>query len=117
MMRQFELVERVQAYNPATDEQLLNKAYVDGLHNMRTLEFMPAEKRKRIAEETMDINAPLAGRMGMQDMRSELENLACKWLQPEHYRAITERLNEMQADHAETIKTISAELSEKLKSE
>ena len=226
-MRQFELVERVQAYNPATDEQLLNKAYVyamqkhgsqmrasgdpyfahplevaailtdlklddatiavgllhdtiedtdatraeidqmfgaeigeivdgltkierlnlvsreeaqaenlrklllaisadvrvllvklaDRLHNMRTLEFMPAEKRKRIAEETMDIYAPLAGRMGMQDMRSELENLAFKWLQPEHYRAITERLNEMQADHAETIKTISAELSEKLKSE
>jgi guanosine-3',5'-bis(diphosphate) 3'-pyrophosphohydrolase len=78
---------------------------------------MPADKRKRIAEETMDIYAPLAGRMGMQDMRSELENLAFKWLQPEHFRAITERLTAMQADHADTIRTISTELSERLKSE
>src|ERR1700710_633117 len=101
----------------SADVRVLLVKLADPLHNMRTLEFMPPEKRKRIAEETMDIYAPLAGRMGMQEMRSELENLAFKWLQPEHFRAITERLAEMQADHAETIKTISPQLSEKLKSE
>src|SRR3978361_1697202 len=101
----------------SADVRVLLVKLADRLHNMRTLEFMPPEKRLRIANETMDIYAPLAGRMGMQDMRSELENLAFKWLQPEHYRAITERLGAMQADHAGTIKAISTELSEKLKSE
>ena len=51
----------------------------------------------------MDIYAPLAGRMGMQDMRTELENLAFKTLQPDHYQAITDRLAEMQAEFNETI--------------
>jgi len=45
-----------------------------GLHNMRTLEFVPHASRRRIAEETLDIYAPLAGRMGMQEMREELED-------------------------------------------
>jgi guanosine-3',5'-bis(diphosphate) 3'-pyrophosphohydrolase len=101
----------------SADVRVLLVKLADRLHNMRTLEFMPPEKRKRIADETMDIYAPLAGRMGMQEMRSELENLAFKWLQPEHYAAITTRLAEMEADHAETIKSISSELAEKLRSE
>jgi guanosine-3',5'-bis(diphosphate) 3'-pyrophosphohydrolase len=84
---------------------------------MRTLEFMPEDKRRRIAQETMDIYAPLAGRMGMQDMRSELEDLSFKVLQPEHYRAITDRLAEMQVDYRETIATITRELEAKLNAE
>ena len=87
----------------------------DRLHNMRTLDFMPENKRKRIATETMDIYAPLAGRMGMQDMRQELEDLAVRVLQPDHYKAITDRLGEMKSEFADTIKTIKTELSEKLK--
>jgi guanosine-3',5'-bis(diphosphate) 3'-pyrophosphohydrolase len=78
---------------------------------------MPPEKRTRIAQETMDIYAPLAGRMGMQDMRNELEDISFKILQPDHYNAITERLNEMQAEYRETISTISTELSERLATE
>ena len=64
----------------------------DRLHNMRTLDHMPEDKRLRIAEETMEIYAPLAGRMGMQGMREELEELAFRYINPEAYRTVTERL-------------------------
>jgi guanosine-3',5'-bis(diphosphate) 3'-pyrophosphohydrolase len=87
----------------------------DRLHNMRTLDYMPPEKQKRIAEETMDIYAPLAGRMGMQDMRNELETLAFRTLQPDHYKAITDRLAELQSEFKETIDSIKVEVTAKLK--
>lgn len=99
------------------DVRVLLVKLADRLHNMRTLQYMPPEKQKRIAQETMDIYAPLAGRMGMQDMRNELEDLSFRILQPEHYRAIIARLDQMQADHRETIDTITAELTERLGSE
>ncbi|MDP1731391.1 MAG: bifunctional (p)ppGpp synthetase/guanosine-3',5'-bis(diphosphate) 3'-pyrophosphohydrolase [Devosia sp.] len=101
----------------SADVRVLLVKLADRLHNMRTLDFMPEDKRRRIAAETMDIYAPLAGRMGMQDMRSELENLSFKVLQPDHYRVITSRLAEMQAEFSETIDTISRELAQKLKDE
>ena len=101
----------------SADIRVLLVKLADRLHNMRTLDFMPPEKQLRIAEETMDIYAPLAGRMGMQDMRSELENLAFKTLQPDHYKAITDRLSEMQAEFKETIDGITVELGKKLKHE
>ncbi len=101
----------------SADVRVLLVKLADRLHNMRTLDFVKPEKRKRIATETMDIYAPLAGRMGMQDMRSELEDLAFKHLQPDHYQAITARLETMKADFADTIVTISAELGERLKAE
>jgi guanosine-3',5'-bis(diphosphate) 3'-pyrophosphohydrolase len=101
----------------SADVRVLLVKLADRLHNMRTLGFMPTDKQKRIAEETMDIYAPLAGRMGMQDMRSELENLAFKTLQPDHYQAITNRLAEMQAEFKEVIETITVELTERLKAE
>jgi len=99
----------------SADVRVLLVKLADRLHNMRTLDYMPADKQKRIAEETMDIYAPLAGRMGMQDMRSELENLAFRTLQPDHYAAITDRLAEMQAQFKETIDAIKSELTERLK--
>jgi len=99
----------------SADVRVLLVKLADRLHNMRTLDFMPENKRKRIATETMDIYAPLAGRMGMQDMRQELEDLAFRVLQPDHYKAITDRLDEMKSEFADTIKTIKTELSEKLK--
>jgi len=101
----------------AQDVRVLLVKLADRLHNMRTLQYMPPEKRARIAQETMDIYAPLAGRMGMQDMRSELEDISFRILQPDHYEAITRRLSEMQSEYSETIASISAELTEKLKAE
>ncbi len=99
------------------DVRVLLVKLADRLHNMRTLQYMPSDKRARIAQETMDIYAPLAGRMGMQDMRSELEDISFKVLQPDHYEAITARLSEVQAEYSETISTITAELMERLDAE
>jgi guanosine-3',5'-bis(diphosphate) 3'-pyrophosphohydrolase len=77
------------------DVRVLVVKLADRLHNMRTLDHVPPEKRQRIAEETMDIYAPLAGRMGMQGMREELEDLAFRTLNPEAYHTVTARLSEM----------------------
>jgi (p)ppGpp synthase/HD superfamily hydrolase len=66
----------------AADVRVLLIKLADRLHNMRTLDFMPPEARRRTAEETIDIYAPLAGRMGMHEMREELENLAFRELNP-----------------------------------
>jgi len=97
------------------DVRVLIVKLADRLHNMRTIEYVPEEKRQRIAQETMDIYAPLAGRMGMQDMRSELEDISFKVLQPDHYAIITNRLEHMEGENREAIEQISSELTEKLK--
>src|SRR5215217_3233376 len=96
------------------DVRVLLVKLADRLHNMRTLQYMRADKQQRIAQETMDIYAPLAGRMGMQDMRNELEDLSFRILQPDHYKAIIERLDQLQAENKETIDTITRELTERL---
>jgi len=62
----------------------------DRLHNMRTLEFLPGEKRRRISQETLDVYAPIAHRLGMARVRGELEDLAFKHLEPEEYQKLKE---------------------------
>jgi len=98
----------------SADVRVLLVKLADRLHNMRTLRFMPPEKRARIAEETMDIYAPLAGRMGMQDMREELEDLSFQWLNPEAYKTITDRLGELRAKNRNLIGNIEKELTSRL---
>src|SRR5262249_57499226 len=75
----------------ADDVRVLLIKLADRLHNMRTLSHMPPEARRRVAEETLDIYAPLAGRMGMHEMREELEDLAFRELNPEAYAVLSGR--------------------------
>ncbi|MCV9997658.1 bifunctional (p)ppGpp synthetase/guanosine-3',5'-bis(diphosphate) 3'-pyrophosphohydrolase [Pararhizobium sp. YC-54] len=96
------------------DVRVLLVKLADRLHNMRTLDHMSAEKRARISEETMDIYAPLAGRMGMQDMREELENLSFRHINPEAFETVTRRLEELSTRNEGLIKKIEAELDELL---
>jgi GTP diphosphokinase / guanosine-3',5'-bis(diphosphate) 3'-diphosphatase len=94
----------------ADDVRVLLVKLADRLHNMRTLEFVPAASRKRIAEETLDIYAPLAGRMGMQYMREELEDLAFRELDPGAYAVVTERLNALAERNRNLIGEIESQL-------
>jgi guanosine-3',5'-bis(diphosphate) 3'-pyrophosphohydrolase len=95
----------------ADDVRVLLVKLADRLHNMRTLEWMPADTRNRIAEETLDIYAPLAGRMGMHDMRLELEDLAFRQLSPEAYRSIETRLATLRESNKHLIEEIEGELT------
>ena len=96
----------------ADDARVLLVKLADRLHNMRTLQFMPEAKRARIAEDTLDIYAPLAGRMGMQSMRNELEDLAFRCLMPDAYKLIVTRLEAMKIKNGAIIARIAAELTD-----
>ncbi len=96
-----------------SDVRVLLVKLADRLHNMRTLSHMRPEQRKRIAEETMDIYAPLAGRMGMQWLREELENLAFKALNPQAYDIVVKRLGELRENNKGLIDEIKSALREK----
>src|SRR6266498_3079661 len=88
----------------------------DRLHNMRTLGFMPESKRKRIAKETLDIFAPLANRLGIWQIKWELEDLGFRYLNPEKYKEIAEQIQERRPDREAQIETIKADLTKLLES-
>src|ERR1700709_1912204 len=81
---------------------------------MRTLEFVPPASRRRIAEETLDIYAPLSGRMGMQEMREELEDLSFRTLDPEAYAVVMQRLDALADRNRNLIGEIESSLSRNL---
>lgn len=94
------------------DVRVLLVKLADRIHNMRTLDHMPMHKRARIAEETMDIYAPLAGRMGMQGVREELEELSFRTINPEAYKTVTERLADLLNRNKQVIDQIETTLRE-----
>jgi guanosine-3',5'-bis(diphosphate) 3'-pyrophosphohydrolase len=98
----------------AADVRVLLVKLADRLHNMRTLNFMRPDSRKRTAEETLDIYAPLAGRMGMHEMREELENLAFHELQPEAFAVISGKLAALAARSQNVVTEIERQLTKKL---
>src|SRR6188474_1072358 len=98
----------------SSDIRVLLIKLADRLHNMRTLEHMKAESRRRISEETLDIYAPLAGRMGMQGMREELEALSFKWGNPTAYQAVLDKLDDIHKRNAGLVEEISSALKNKL---
>ena len=98
----------------ADDIRVLLVKLADRLHNMRTLHHVPVAKRARIAQETLDIYAPLSGRMGMQGMRNELEELSFAALMPEAHASLVSRLDDMTEKYGSLIAKIETELSEKL---
>lgn len=94
----------------SSDIRVLLVKLADRLHNMRTLEHMKPESRKRASEETLEIYAPLAGRMGMQALRDELEEHAFRWLNPEAYKTVTEKLEELRAKNEGLVDEIATGL-------
>jgi GTP pyrophosphokinase len=88
----------------------------DRLHNMRTLHYLKPEKRQRIAQETMDIYAPIAHRLGMGKIRGELEDLSFRNLHPEEYRELTVQLEKRRPENEAFLDQVTREIHEKMAS-
>jgi GTP pyrophosphokinase len=97
------------------DVRVILVKLADRLHNMRTLSFLPEERRERISRETMDIYAPLAGRLGMSKIKNELEDLSFQYLEPEAYRDLGARVAERRKGAEALIERLTGVLGERLK--
>ena len=98
----------------AKDARVIIVKLADRLHNMRTLEYLPEEKRRRIAQETRDLYAPLAHRFGMAKMRWELEDLAFKHLETEEYKALAKQVAQKRGEREALIAALKEPLVREL---
>ena len=99
----------------AHDARVIVIKLADRLHNMRTLEHLRADKRRRIALETREIYGPLAHRLGMAQIRWELEDLCFKHLEPEAYRDLAKKVAQRRAEREGRIEALRAPLEEELR--
>ena len=89
----------------------------DRLHNMQTMNYMPSEKQTKISSESLYIYAPIAHRIGLYEIKSELEDLSLKYIEPEVYEEIDEELKKSKLDQNLYIRNFSRKISEKLRSQ
>ncbi|HKC85239.1 MAG TPA: bifunctional (p)ppGpp synthetase/guanosine-3',5'-bis(diphosphate) 3'-pyrophosphohydrolase [Blastocatellia bacterium] len=89
----------------------------DRLHNLRTLEYLHSEKRKRIAQETLEVYAPIAHRLGMSKVRSELEDLSFQYLEPEEYKRLKEEVESRRASTEAFLEEVKARIAQRLTEE
>ena len=99
----------------ADDVRVILIKLADRLHNMRTMDFMPRDKQLRISSETIYLYAPLAHRLGLYAIKSELEDLSMKFLEPETYKFIAKQLNEKKAERQRFIRDFIEPIEEILK--
>lgn len=97
-----------------TDVRVVLIKLADRLHNMRTMQFLKPEKRARISQETLDIFAPIAHRLGMGKMRSELEDLSFQNLYPEEYKRLAKEVDARRPELEAVLEKIKATIRQKL---
>jgi guanosine-3',5'-bis(diphosphate) 3'-pyrophosphohydrolase len=97
------------------DPRVILIKLADRLHNMRTLDYMKREKQLKISSETIWVYAPLAHRMGLYNIKTELEDLSMKYLEPEGYKEIAQKLSETKRERSRYINEFIKPLKEKLK--
>ena len=99
----------------ANDIRVIFLKLADRLHNMRTLNFMEESKQKKIAQETLDIFAPLANRLGIYKIKAELEDLSLRYLEPEKYYEIAQLVAQTKADREVTVNKLIDKISKDVK--
>jgi GTP pyrophosphokinase len=100
----------------AKDIRIVIIKLADRLHNMRTLQYLPPESQIKIAQETLDIYAPIAGRLGIDRFKTELEDLTLPYLHPEEYRRLMAAIAWKKEEREKYIREVSSIISEKLSS-
>ncbi|MBP5404892.1 MAG: bifunctional (p)ppGpp synthetase/guanosine-3',5'-bis(diphosphate) 3'-pyrophosphohydrolase [Clostridia bacterium] len=118
---QFKSKEQAQAENlrkmllaMAKDVRVIIIKFADRLHNMRSLSYKPEESRQAIAQETMDIYAPLAARLGMSQIKGELEDLSMRYLYPKEYYELVDLISSKKEERDDFVRKVSEELKAKL---
>ena len=101
----------------AKDMRVIIIKLADRLHNMRSLNFLSKERQQRMARETLDIYAPLAGRLGISQIKCELEDLCLKYLDPESYDYLVYSIREKLSERKEFVSNIVEELKELMQSD
>ncbi len=99
----------------ANDVRVIIIKLADRLHNMRSLNFLSNERQQRIAKETLEIYAPIAGRLGISQIKCELEDLCLKYLDPEAYEFLVTNIHEELAERREFVDLVVNEVKEILK--
>lgn len=99
----------------ANDIRIIFLKLADRLHNMRTLNFMAANKQQKIARETLDIFAPLANRLGIGRIKAELEDLSLRYLEPDKYFEIAQLVSQTKAERETTVQLLIDKISKDVK--